>query len=116
MKKLFFFRSSTASGNGNNKPPLPSNNDKVYWEKPPESAVESQTTDPKDWFARPGEQYHESPMPAGSGLRRSLSFSSRTIYNDMGLGEKDSSGLGYHSSSPSTSSNLQPHMTDNRIR
>ncbi|XXG52527.1 hypothetical protein AAC387_Pa03g0833 [Persea americana] len=92
MKKLFFFRSSTSSKENNNPvPPLPSNNDKVYWEKPPESQIS-----------------------AASGLKRSLSFSSPTIYSD--LGEKNSNGLSDHSRSPSTGGNVQPHMVENRIR
>ncbi|XP_077230549.1 uncharacterized protein LOC143863683 [Tasmannia lanceolata] len=118
MRKLFFFRSSVSgSGNTNSVPPPP-NNEKVYWENPLESGAKNQGNDkvrvlqdisqiPKDLVFGPRKQCPERHELVGPGLRRSLSFSSATIYSDPE--ERNLNVSNDPSGSPSTNSNA-PHQ------
>lgn len=99
MKRLFFFRSNTS----NNVSP-PSTDKQVSWEKPTERADKSV----KKKHASEDQEFGSTPC-----LRRSLSFSSGSLY-DTGKGLRDHAE---HIGSPHNSSyypNKQPERRSSR--
>ncbi|KAK6145315.1 hypothetical protein DH2020_022135 [Rehmannia glutinosa] len=76
MKKLFFFRSHSSNSANNNQLSPPSTDKKVYWEKPMEKVDKSV----KKKHGSEDQVFGSTPC-----LRRSLSFSSGSLY-DTGKG------------------------------
>ncbi|XP_043723106.1 cytoskeletal protein Sojo-like [Telopea speciosissima] len=98
MRKLFFFRSSaSSSGSSNAAPPTPTS-EKGFWETPWENGVNNAS----------------DKVPAPSGLRRSLSFSSADVYVG-GLGERNLTHSTESSKAP-TISNILPQVSDFPVR
>ena len=110
MKKLFFFKSSSSSGNSNALP-SPSADKQVYWENTLESRLDDQHGDkaeysfrsPKHFFGKSRKQISDSPSFSNSScLRRSRSLSSAAFLVD---------GLGQQNFSSSNDQNRSPNIT-----
>ncbi|KAE8670707.1 macrophage erythroblast attacher-like isoform X1 [Hibiscus syriacus] len=92
MKKLFSFKSSSSSGNGNAVVPSPSADKQVFWENTLESGfndllgdkVQYSFLSPKRFFGKSQKQIPDSPSFSNSsaGLRRSRSLSSAAFLVD----------------------------------
>ncbi|XP_044509845.1 cingulin-like [Mangifera indica] len=113
MKKLFFFKSSSRSGNNSVSPP--STEKKVHSEKqnqnPPGSGVNNQAVDKSEtsfrssrgFLSKSGKQQFDGECcGASSALRRSRSLSSTALFAD-GMGQKNFSRATDQSRSPSSS-------------
>ncbi|GMI80644.1 hypothetical protein like AT3G55060 [Hibiscus trionum] len=116
MKKLFFFKSSSSSGNANAVVPSPPADKQVFWENTSESGFNDQLGDkaeygflsPKRFFGKSGKQIPDSPSFSNSepGLRRSRSLSSAAFLVD-GLGQEDFPS--------SNDQNRSPNITPNQL-
>ncbi|KAL0349226.1 UNVERIFIED_CONTAM: hypothetical protein Sangu_1150400 [Sesamum angustifolium] len=84
MKKLFFFRSHSSDSTNSNQLSPPSTDKQVYWEKPTERLEKSTKN-------KHGSE--DQVSVAAPCLRRSLSFSSGSLYdNGKGLRNSDQTG------------------------
>ncbi|XP_039011454.1 uncharacterized protein LOC120140551 [Hibiscus syriacus] len=98
MKKLFFFKSSSSSGNGNAVVPSPSADKQVLWENTLESGFNDQLGDKveysflslKRFFGKSQKQIPDNPSFSNNpaGLRKSRSLSSAAFLVD-GSGQED---------------------------
>ncbi|KAK4425200.1 hypothetical protein Salat_1713900 [Sesamum alatum] len=84
MKKLFFFRSHSSNSTNSNQLSPPSTDKQVYWEKPTERSEKSTKN-------KHGSE--DQVFVAAPSLRRSLSFSSGSLY-DTGKGIRNSDQTG----------------------
>ncbi|GMI87027.1 hypothetical protein like AT3G55060 [Hibiscus trionum] len=115
MKKLFFFKSSSSSGNGNALLPSRSADKQVFWENTLESGFNDQLGDkaeysflsPRRFFGKSRKQIPGSPSFSNSpaGLRRSRSLSSAAFLVD---------GLGQEHFPSSNDQNMSPNITSNQ--
>ncbi|XP_022765274.1 interaptin [Durio zibethinus] len=114
MKKLFFFKSSSNSGNSNTVP-SPSADKQAYWENTLESGLDDQHGDkadysfrsPKPLFGKSRKQKSDSPSFSNSScLRRSHSLSSAAFLVD-GLGQQNLSSSNDQNRSPNITSQQQ---------
>ncbi|XWS56496.1 hypothetical protein CRYUN_Cryun09bG0090200 [Craigia yunnanensis] len=108
MKKLFFFKSSSSSGNSN-AAPSPSADKQVYWENTLErhgDKAEYSFRSPKCLFGKSRKQISDSPSFSNSScLRRSHSLSSAAFLVDE-LGQQKFSSSNDQNRSP----NITPHQ------
>lgn len=106
MKKLFFFRSHSSNNANSNQLSPPSTDKQVYWEKPTERIDKSVKTK----HASEDQVFGSTPC-----LRRSLSFSSGSLY-DTGKGLRKSSEQNGSPHSSSYYQNKQSGCRSSRSR
>ncbi|XVF75449.1 hypothetical protein PTKIN_Ptkin13bG0189800 [Pterospermum kingtungense] len=112
MKKLFFFKSSSSSGNSN-AVPSPSADKQLYWDNTLESGLDNQhgvaeysLHSPRNLFGKSRKQISDNPSFSNSScLRRSRSLTSATFLDD---------GLGQQNISSSNDQNRSPNITPNQ--
>ncbi|XVE99423.1 hypothetical protein REPUB_Repub03eG0196800 [Reevesia pubescens] len=125
MKKLFFFKSSSSSGNSN-AIPSPSADKQVYWENTLGSGLNDQLGDkpdygfrspsPKPLFGKSRKQTSDSPsFSNNSCLRRSRSFSSAAFIVD-GIGQQNTASSNDQNRSPNHPSRRRALTPDKKSK